>query len=400
MVSSHIPRGCTWPAMCINRNEYFEPRALTQAQHQTSTGLAGRQEWVLIEEPPHGTTAGQAGRATSAGGEIALRTLLTGDARGFTAAARKAGLRLAAGEAQVLVQPVVGLEDALALREGQAFGPALGRIENAARRRRGDLARGPPVPPPRSPSSAGPSAPRGGPARRSAGLYVFSAAAFLPSPRRGRGGGGEGARAAGPLTRPSATLSRKGRGNNAKHVLRLAGTKAGSRPPNPESRPSAAVCRFGSSPAPRPARLWRARRPSFPRLVFVRQIRVPHSALRTPRFALRTLNSCSRLGLQKRVSPGFRFPVPRPLFPVPRSLFPPFPPSTGVPRFPVPRSRFPVPRFWELSTTAYAHPSMSKTIKFGSKSVKKATFSVKKASKRRAFRHAHLNIWGSHPLWR
>jgi hypothetical protein len=41
-----------------------------------------------------------------------------------------------------------------------------------------------------------------------------------------------------------------------------------------------------------------------------------------------------------------------------------------------------------------------KTIKFGSKSVKKATFSVKKASKRRAFRHAHLNILGCHPLWR
>ena len=38
-----------------------------------------------------------------------------------------------------------------------------------------------------------------------------------------------------------------------------------------------------------------------------------------------------------------------------------------------------------------------KTIKFGSKSVKKATFSVKKASKRRAFRHAHLNIWGGTP---
>jgi len=40
------------------------------------------------------------------------------------------------------------------------------------------------------------------------------AAPFLPSSRRGRGGGGEGAHAAGPLTRPSATLSRKGRGNN------------------------------------------------------------------------------------------------------------------------------------------------------------------------------------------
>jgi hypothetical protein len=42
----------------------------------------------------------------------------------------------------------------------------------------------------------------------------------------------------------------------------------------------------------------------------------------------------------------------------------------------------------------------AKTIKFGSKSIKKATFSVKKASKRRAFRHAHLNILGVDPLWR
>ena len=42
----------------------------------------------------------------------------------------------------------------------------------------------------------------------------------------------------------------------------------------------------------------------------------------------------------------------------------------------------------------------SKTIKFGSKSIKKATFSVKKGSKKRAFRHAHLNILGCHPLWR
>ena len=54
----------------------------------------------------------------------------------------------------------------------------------------------------------------------------------------------------------------------------------------------------------------------------------------------------------------------------------------------------------KLSTTAYAHASMLKTIKFESKSVKKATFSVKKASKKRAIRHAHLNILGGHPLWR
>ena len=54
----------------------------------------------------------------------------------------------------------------------------------------------------------------------------------------------------------------------------------------------------------------------------------------------------------------------------------------------------------KLCTTAYAHASMSQTIKFESKSIKKATFSVKKRSKRRAFRHAHLNILGADPLWR
>ena len=55
---------------------------------------------------------------------------------------------------------------------------------------------------------------------------------------------------------------------------------------------------------------------------------------------------------------------------------------------------------WKLCTTTYAHPSMSQTIKFESKSIKKATFSVKKRSKRRAFRHAHLNILPLYPLWR
>ena len=54
----------------------------------------------------------------------------------------------------------------------------------------------------------------------------------------------------------------------------------------------------------------------------------------------------------------------------------------------------------KLFTTAYAQQSMSKTIKFESKSIKKATFSVKKRSKTSAFRHAHLNILGGHPLWR
>ena len=76
-------------------------------------------------------------------------------------------------------------------------------------------------------------------------------------------------------------------------------------------------------------------------------------------------------------------------------------PPLGGFLFPVPRSRFPSLFFCnKLSTTAYAQECLSKTIKFESKSIKKATFSVKKASKRRAFRHAHLNILGGHPLWR
>jgi hypothetical protein len=110
--------------------------------------------------------------------------------------------------------------------------------------------------------------------------------------------------------------------------------------------------------------------------------------------------SSAVLAVPLSLAPRAPFPVPRSPFPVPRSLFPPFALGTGVPRFPAPRSRFPVPRFWELSTTAYAHPSMLQTVKFGSKSIKKATFSVKKGSKRRAFRHAHLNILGVDPLWR
>ena len=96
------------------------------------------------------------------------------------------------------------------------------------------------------------------------------------------------------------------------------------------------------------------------------------------------------------------------------------PPLAGSPS-PVPCSRFPVPAFApghrcpQVSGAPFPVPGSPllgvihngvwpfvhvKTIKFGSKSIKKATFSVKKGSKRRAFRHAHLNILGCHPLWR
>jgi hypothetical protein len=142
----------------------------------------------------------------------------------------------------------------------------------------------------------------------------------------------------------------------------------------PRSRPSAAVCRFGSSlPPGLPACGLCVRSPALPLFSF--SLCIPHSALRTPHSALRTLNSCSRLTLRPRVSPGFRFSA---------SLLLIVYLSTA-------------PKVIHNGVWPFVHV---KTIKFGSKSIKKATFSVKKGSKRRAFRHAHLNILGGHPLWR
>ncbi|MBE3100636.1 MAG: hypothetical protein IMZ44_26260 [Planctomycetes bacterium] len=79
----------------------------------------------------------------------------------------------------------------------------------------------------------------------------------------------------------------------------------------------------------------------------------------------------------------------------------------GVPRFPLPRCLVAYSLSFD-SAKGYPQRRMrirackkpSKTIKFESKSIKKATFSVKKGSKKRAFRHAHLNILGVAPLWR
>jgi hypothetical protein len=81
----------------------------------------------------------------------------------------------------------------------------------------------------------------------------------------------------------------------------------GCRFPIPDSRPSAALCRFGSFLAPRPSSLglpaWAGSRHDV--------ISVPCSPFPVPAFiALRTRNSFSRLGLQKQVSPGFRFSAP------------------------------------------------------------------------------------------
>ena len=105
------------------------------------------------------------------------------------------------------------------------------------------------------------------------------------------------------------------------------------RPLNPDSRPSAAVCRFGSSLAPRPLACPPLAGFRFP----VPRSRFPlllPSALVTPVPALlygdrcpqvsgslspapcsRFPVPCSRLSPQARVSPGFRFPVPGSPFP-------------------------------------------------------------------------------------
>jgi len=128
----------------------------------------------------------------------------------------------------------------------------------------------------------------------------------------------------------------------------------GRRFPNPDSRPSAAVCHFGSFLAPRP----------------------PSPAVSLP---LQMTNDKGPM----TVVPRWRVPRPCSPFPVPCSRCCLFASSYAQRRMPIRACKKP-----------------SNSIKFESKSIKKATFSVKKASKRRAFRHAHLNILGGHPLWR
>ena len=142
---------------------------------------------------------------------------------------------------------------------------------------------------------------------------------------------------------------------------------------------------------PEPARLplWRGL-PAVRRCRCHSALRILHSALVTPVPALLYGHGCP----QGSRSP---FPVPRPGSPFP---VPAFSLGHGCPH--VSGSPFPVPRCPLLGVihNGVCPCVYVKTIKFGSKSIKKATFSVKKASKTRAFRHAHLNIWGGHPLWR
>ena len=120
-------------------------------------------------------------------------------------------------------------------------------------------------------------------------------------------------------------------------------------------------------------------------------LRTPHSALpgtaTAGAVAGRTRNSCSRLTLRPRVSPGFRFPVPRPLFPVPRSRFPPLPSARVSPGFLFPVFRSPAcPPLAGSPLLGVIHngvcPSVHvKTIKFGSKSIKTGSNSGQKGIK-------------------
>jgi len=69
----------------------------------------------------------------------------------------------------------------------------------------------------------------------------------------------------------------------------------------------------------------------------------------------------------------------------------------------VPQSLFlyiSTPLAWKLCTTAHGNTSMTKPSNSGQNRSKRRRFPVKKRSKRRAFRHAHLNILGADPLWR
>jgi len=79
---------------------------------------------------------------------------------------------------------------------------------------------------------------------------------------------------------------------------------------------------------------------------------------------------------------------------------PAFAPLHGCPQ--VSGSLFPVPRSPLLGVihNGVCPCGHVKTIKFGSKSIKRATDSDQKRSKQSAIRHAHLNILGGHPLWR
>ena len=246
-------------------------------------------------------------------------------------------------------------------------------------------------------------------------------AAVHPSPHRGRGGGGEGGapldpspglrppspargegttlntyrpkrsglHAAGAAVRrlkPPQNLPSSGPLHGKAHPGRGGASFRPRRIPNPDFRPSAAACRFGSSLAPRPAPLTPA-------------VGLPPSAS-SAASALRLLpfSSSRRSGTRSPRRPAkLRWPC---LLPVPCSPFPPSPPGHGCPQvsgtpFSAPCS--PLLGVIHNGTCPCVHV---KTIKFGSKSIKKATFSVKKGSKRRAFRHAHLNILGCHPLWR
>jgi len=167
----------------------------------------------------------------------------------------------------------------------------------------------------------------------------------------------------------------------------MPGRVPGPRIPIPVRRPPSAVLAVPSSLCPLslvPSPMSLARRPPVPPCLRAALI-VSHSAFYT-------LHSSPVTGVP-------RFPVPRParLWRVPGSRFPPSLPSTGVPRFPAALSLALI--VYLSSAPKVIHNGVCASVHVKSHQIpikidQTATFSVKKGSKRRAFRHAHLNIWG------
>ncbi|MCX5675336.1 MAG: hypothetical protein NTX87_10050, partial [Planctomycetota bacterium] len=133
----------------------------------------------------------------------------------------------------------------------------------------------------------------------------------------------------------------------------------------------------------------------------VSESRIPNLAAREPRATSgepRIPDAGSRFPAIGRRLPFWQFPCP--LSPVPPPVYLPLQVTNDKRRMTVVPRCFFATSFPQRRMPKSACKKPSNSIKFGSKSIKKATFSVKKRSKRRAFRHAHLNIWVGHPLWR
>ena len=83
--------------------------------------------------------------------------------------------------------------------------------------------------------------------------------------------------------------------------------------------------------------------------------------------------------------------------PSPCSPFPGLPASGG---FPIPDVAFSQQVMHSGVCTCVHVTNRQIRVKIGQNGVKIGSKKAKKGQKRRAFRHAHLNILGGHPLWR